>query len=77
MGVKVDQEPHSQSTVGTAAHAVAAVPSAGAYALEAVPDQCTESNRQARTPSETVSPSKRRTAHRHRMTPKLAWAHES
>jgi hypothetical protein len=35
MGVKVDQEPHSQSTVGTAAPAVAAVPPAVAYTRSA------------------------------------------
>jgi hypothetical protein len=36
MGIKVDQEPHSQSKVGTAAPAVAAVPSALAYTRSAV-----------------------------------------
>jgi hypothetical protein len=35
MGFRVDQEPHSQSTVGTAAPAVAAVPPAVAYTLSA------------------------------------------
>jgi hypothetical protein len=35
MGIKVDHEPHSQSTVATAAPAVAAVPPAVAYTLSA------------------------------------------
>jgi hypothetical protein len=43
-GIKVDQEPHSQSTVGTAAPAVAAMPPAVAYTLSASNIPCRQSN---------------------------------